>query len=70
MDEIAEAGAHAPLARVEPAARLAKVRHGAQLAVDGARGVPARVEGVAGLLRGVFVLESRVDVADEIWLLG
>ncbi|KFY14026.1 hypothetical protein V492_02906 [Pseudogymnoascus sp. VKM F-4246] len=66
MDEIAEAGAHAPLAGIEATARLAEVGHGAQLAVDGARSVPARVEGVAGLLRGVFVLESRVDVADEI----
>lgn len=70
MDEVAEACAHAALARVEAAARLAEVRHGAQLAVDRARGVPARVQGVARFLRRVFVLEARVDVADEVCVGG
>ncbi len=66
MDEIAEAAAHAAFAAVEAAARFAEIRHGGELAVDGAGGVPARVEGVAGLLGRVFVFEARVDVADEV----
>jgi len=41
MDKVAEAAAHAALAAVEPAAGLAEVGHGRELAVDGARGVPA-----------------------------
>jgi len=51
MYEVAEAAADAALAAVQPAARLAEVGDGRELAVDGARGVPARVQGVAGLLR-------------------
>jgi hypothetical protein len=66
MDKVAEAAAHAALARVEATTRLAEVRHGRQFAVDGAAGVPARVEGVARFLRVFFVLEAHVDVADEI----
>lgn len=64
MYEIAEAAPHAPFAAVEPAARFAEVGDGGELAVDGARGVPARVEGVAGFLGGVFVFEACIDVAD------
>ena len=41
MNKIAEAAAHAPFAAVEPAARFAEVGDGGELAVDGARGVPA-----------------------------
>lgn len=41
VDEVAEAAAHAALARVEAAAGLAEVGDGRELAVDGARGVPA-----------------------------
>ena len=66
MYEIAEAGPHAAFAAVQPAARFPEVGHGAQLAVDGARGVPARVERVARLLGGVFVFEARVNIPDEI----
>lgn len=66
MYEIAEAAPHAAFAAVEPAAGFAEVGDGGELAVDGAGGVPAAVEGVAGLLGGIFVLEARVDVADEI----
>lgn len=66
VDEIAKAAADAALARVEAAAGLAKVGDGAELAVDGAAGVPARVELVAGLLGRVLVLEAGVDVADEV----
>ena len=68
MNEIAEPAPHASFPAIQPTARLPEVRHGAELAVDGARGVPARVERVAGFLRRVFVFEARVDVADEIWL--
>ena len=64
MDEVAEAAAHAALAAVQAAARLAEVGHGRELAVDRARRVPAAVERVAGFLRRVFVLEASVDVAD------
>lgn len=66
MYEVAEAPPHAPLAAVQPAAGLAEIRHGRQLAVDGPRRVPARVELVAGLLSGVFVLEARVHVPYQI----
>ena len=64
MYEVAEAAADAPFAAVEPAAGLAEVGDGRELAVDGAGGVPAAVEGVAGLLGRVLVLEAGVDVAD------
>lgn len=50
VDEVAETAAHAALAAVEPAAGLAEVGDGAELAVDGAGGVPAAIEVVAGLL--------------------
>ncbi len=66
MDEVAEAATDAALAAVKPAAGLSKVGDGAQLAVDGPGGVPAAVEGVAGLLRAVLVLEAGVDVADQV----
>lgn len=65
MDEIAEPASHAPLPAIEPTTRLAEIGDGRELAVDGARGVPARVEGVAGFLRRVFVLEACVDVTDK-----
>lgn len=70
MYEVAETPSYASLAAVEATARLAEVGDGRELAVDGARGVPAGVERVAGGLRGVFVLEARVDVADEICVGG
>lgn len=66
VNKVAEAAADAALARVEAAAGLAEVGDGAELAVDGAAGVPAGVELVAGLLRGFLVFEARVDVADEV----
>jgi hypothetical protein len=69
VDEVAEAAAHAAVARVEAAAGLPEVRHGRQLAVYGPPRVPARVERVAGLLRRVLVFEARVDIADQIWCL-
>jgi len=66
MDEVAEAGADAALAGIEAAAGLADVGDGAELAVDGAASVPARVERVRRLLRAVLVLEPRVHVADQV----
>ena len=64
MDEIAESASHASFPAIEPAACFAEICDGRQLAVDGARGVPAGVKGVAGFLRRVFVFEACVDVAD------
>jgi len=67
VNEVAEATATATLARIQAqtAASLAKVGDGRELAVDGAGGVPAAVELVAGFLRGFFVLEAGVDVTDQ-----
>lgn len=64
MYEIAEAASDAAFAAVEAAAGFTEVGDGGEFAVDGAGGVPAGVEGVAGLLSRVFVFEARVDVAD------
>jgi hypothetical protein len=66
VDEVAIAAAHAALAAVEATAGLAEVGDGRKLAVDGAAGVPARVERIAGGLCIFFVLEASVDVADEV----
>ena len=70
VDEIAESAPHAPFAAVQPAARFSEIGDGGEFAIDGARGVPAAVEGVAGLLGRVFVFEAGVDVADEVWVCG
>jgi hypothetical protein len=64
MYEIAEAAAHTAFTGIQPAARLAEIRHGGQLAVDRACSVPARVKRFAGCGSRVFVFEARVDVAD------
>lgn len=66
VNKVTEAAAHAPFARVEAAACFAEVGDGAEFAVDRARGVPAAIELVAGLLGRVFVFEPCVDVADEV----
>lgn len=66
MYEVAEAAAYAAFAAVEAAAGFAEIGDWRQLAVNRATGVPARVERVASFLSVVFVLESRIDVADEI----
>ena len=66
MYKIAKPTPHASLSAVQPATRFSEIRHGTEFAVDRPRGVPARVECVAGLLRRVLVFEARVDVADEI----
>jgi hypothetical protein len=65
--EVAEAAADTALAAVQPAACLAEIGDGRQFAVDGAAGVPAGVECVAGFLAVFFVLEAHVYIADEIF---
>jgi len=65
MYEIAKPPPHASFPAIQPTTRFSKIRHGTEFAVDGPRGVPARVESVAGFLRRVFVFETCVDVADE-----
>ena len=67
MYKIAEPPSDTAFAAIQPATRFSEIGHGAELAVDGPGGVPARVERIAGLLRGVFVFEAGVDVADEIY---
>lgn len=66
MNEIAEPASYAAFTAIESTARLSEIGHRRQLAVDGAGGVPAGIEGVAGGLGRVFVFEARVHVADEI----
>lgn len=70
MNEVAEAAADTAFAAVETTAGLAEIGDGREFAVDGAAGVPARVERVAGFLRVFFVLEAHVDVADEVCKVG
>ncbi len=67
MYEITKAASHTAFATIQSTTRFAEIGDGRELAVDGAGGVPAGVEGVAGFLGGVFVFEARVDVADEVW---
>jgi len=64
MNEIAKPTPHTSFSTIQSATSFAKICDGREFAVDGARGVPTRVESVAGFLRGVFVLEAGVDVAD------
>ena len=66
MDKIAEPTSHATFPAIESTARLSEIRHGRKLAIDGAGGVPAGVEGVTGGLRRVLIFEARVDIADEV----
>jgi hypothetical protein len=66
VDEVAETAADATLAGVQATTGLAEVCDGTELAVDGATGVPAGVELIAGFLGGVFVFEAGVDVADKV----
>ena len=66
MDKVAEAAAHAALARVETTTGFAEVGYGAELAVDRAAGVPPAVERVEGFLGRVFVFEAGVDVSYKV----
>jgi hypothetical protein len=64
MNEIAETASDTSLPAIQPTARFAEIRDGGELAVDGAGGVPAAVECIAGFLCGVFVFEACVDVTN------
>lgn len=64
MDEIAESASNTSFAAVQSTARFSEVGDGGQLAVDRPGGVPSRVERVTGLLGGIFVFETRVDIPD------
>ena len=66
MNKVAEPAAHTSFARVQSTACLAKICYRTQLAVDGARSVPPRVEVLAGLGRILLVLEASVHVADQV----
>jgi len=67
MNEIAEPPSNTSFSAIQSAASFAEIGNRGELAVDGACRVPARVQRVAGFLRRVFVLEARVDVANEIY---
>jgi hypothetical protein len=66
MYKVAESASDAAVPAVKATTCFPEVGNGRQLAVDGATSVPARVECITGFLSRVFVLETRVDVADEI----
>jgi hypothetical protein len=66
MDEIAKTATDATLTAIEPTTGFAEIGDGREFAVDGATGVPAAIEGIAGFLAIFFVLEAHVDIADEI----
>lgn len=56
----------ATLTGIQSTTRLSKVGDWRQFAVYGARCVPTAVEGVAGGLSRIFVLESRINIADQV----
>jgi len=64
VNKIAEPASHTTFPAVQSAAGFTEVGDWRELAVDGACGVPARVQRVTGFLRRVFVFEARVDIAD------
>ncbi len=64
MYEITKSASDASFPRIQPAAGFTEIGDGRELAVDGASGVPAGIEGVAGFLSRVFVFEARVDITD------
>ena len=66
MNEIAKATAHTALAAVKSTTCFAKIGNGREFAVDRATGVPTTVKGIAGFLGVLFVLETYVDVANQI----
>jgi hypothetical protein len=65
VDKIAKSSTHTPFARVQSATSFPEIRDGRELAVYWSSSVPAGVEGVASLLSRVFVLESSVNIANE-----
>ena len=70
MYKIAKPTPHTSFPTVQPTTRFSEIRHGTEFAVDRSRGVPARVECVAGFLRGILVFEACVDVPDQICIFG
>jgi hypothetical protein len=66
MYEVAEAAANTALSAIKTTAGFTEIGDGREFAVDGAAGVPAAVERVAGFLGIFFVLEAHVDVANQI----
>ena len=67
MNKIAEATSDTSFPTVQPTTGFAEIGYGRELAVDGTCCVPARVKRVAGFLRRVFILETCIDVANEIY---
>ena len=66
MNEVTKPSPHATLPTVQPTTSLSEIRHGTEFAVDRSRGIPSRIERVAGRLRRLFVLEPRIHVADQV----
>lgn len=66
MNEIAKATAHTALAAVESTTRFAEIGNGREFAVDRATSVPTTIEGIASFLGVLFVLETYIDVANQI----
>lgn len=66
MNEIAKAAAHTALTAIQSTTRFAEIGNGREFAVDRATSVPTTVEGIAGFLGILFVLETYVDVANQI----
>lgn len=66
MNEIAEPTPHTSITGIEPTARLPKVCHGAQFAINRPCGIPPRTQFVASLLRRILVLEAGVDIPDQV----
>lgn len=66
MNEVAESSSDTPFSRVQSTTGFAEIGDGREFAVDGTGGVPAGVEVVAGGLRVFFVLESGVNVSDQV----
>jgi hypothetical protein len=64
MYEITKTPSNTPLPTIQSTTGFAEIRHGRELAVDRAGGVPTGIEGVAGFLRAVFVFKACIDVAD------
>ena len=66
MNEIAKASSLTPLTRIQSTTCLSKVGNWREFAVYRARSVPTAVESVTGSLSRVFVLESRINIADQV----
>lgn len=66
VNKVTEPGTHTPLPAIQPTARLPKVRDGAQLAINRTRRIPAGIEVIARLLRVLLVLESGIDIANQV----